>query len=156
LVLADDVCAINQSQAVIPSFPHIKLWADASQKLSIETKTLRKIRPNLNKFSVPLDSCFYAEPLPLKVVYILRIYNQAGFELKSLNGMQKILPLKNNTYRYQYLKGLGKTQLHLKHTGALASNIQVVRISRPESGFQLDELVNLIESDLSARGLTCA
>ncbi|MDX2346772.1 MAG: hypothetical protein QNK11_07880 [Legionella sp.] len=152
-VLADDVCVLNQQQEVIPGFPHIKLWADASQKLAIQTKALRQIRPNLDKFSVPLASQFYQTNLPLKLVYILNAHNKDSFEFNALDGMKKILPLKNNTYRYAYLKGLGKTKTHLKQTGTLASNVSVVRISRPKAGFQLDELVDLIEADLSHRGI---
>ncbi len=152
-ILADDVCAINASQEVIPSFPQIKLWADASQKLAVQTKSLRKIRPNVDKFSVPLKATFHTCNLPLKVLYVLAAHNQDKVELKAFEGLKKILPLKNNTYRYPYLNGLGKTNVHLKHIGALASKISVVQVSRPKSGFQLDALVALIEDDLLKRGL---
>ena len=152
-VLADDVCAINQAGHVIPSFPQVKLWEDSSQKLEIETDTLRRIRPNLEKFSVPLQEQFYTKNLPLKVLYILNSHNQDSFEFESIEGMHKMLPLKNNTYRHQYLKGLGRTKQHLKHAGGLASQIDVVRITRPRAGFQLETLVDLIQADLLARGV---
>lgn len=152
-ILADDVCAINQEGDVSPSFPQIKLWADSSHKLEIKTDVLRRIRPNIEKFAVPLEQQFFATNLPLKVVYILSSHNQDTFEFKAFEGMKKILPLKNNTYRYQYLKGLDKTKKHLKHTGSIASKIDVVRITRPKTGFQLDKLVDLIQADLSERGV---
>ncbi|MCH9755761.1 MAG: hypothetical protein K0U37_01040 [Gammaproteobacteria bacterium] len=153
-ILADDVCAINSMGEVIPSFPQIKLWADSSKKLEIQTNTFRRIRPNFEKFSVPLEAQFCSVSLPLKVVYILNSHNLDTFEFNAVEGMKKVLPLKNNTYRYQYLKGLGQTKKHLKHTGAIASQASVVRITRPRAGFRLDELVDLIEADLSARGLS--
>ena len=153
-ILADDVCAINALGDVIPSFPQIRLWADASKKLAIQTHTFRKIRPNFEKFSVPLETQFYASALPLKVIYILNTHNLDTFKFEAVTGMQKLLPLKNNTYRYQYLKGLGKTKGHLKQTGALASKADVVRITRPKSGFRLDELVDLIHADLATRGIS--
>ena len=152
-VLADDVCAINQAGHVMPSFPQVKLWADSSQKLDIKTDALRRIRPNIEKFAVPLEQHFHAENLPLKVLYILNSHNQDTFEFKSIEGMHKMLPLKNNTYRQHYLKGLGKTKKHLKHVGSLASQVDVVRITRPKAGFQLDRLVDLIQADLLARGV---
>jgi len=152
-ILADDVCAINQAGDVSPSFPQIKLWADSSHKLEIETHALRRIRPNIEKFAVPLEQQFYATHLPLKVVYILNSHNQDTFEFKAVEGMKKILPLKNNTYRHQYLKGLDKTKKHLKHTGSIASKIDVVRITRPKAGFELDKLVDLIQADLLERGV---
>ncbi|MDF1646830.1 MAG: hypothetical protein P1U61_07630 [Legionellaceae bacterium] len=152
-ILADDVCAINPAGDVIPSFPQIKLWADSSKRLEVKTHALRRIRPELEKFSVPLDVQFCSANLPLKVVYILNSHNLDTFEFKAIEGMQKVLPLKNNTYRYQYLKGFDKVKAHLKQTGTLASRVSVVRITRPKAGFQLDELVNLVETDLAARGL---
>ena len=33
-ILADDVCAINADGEILPSFPQIKLWADAAKQLS--------------------------------------------------------------------------------------------------------------------------
>jgi len=152
-VLADDVCAINQAGHVMPSFPQIKLWADSSQKLAIETDAFRRIRPNIEKFAVPLEQQFYTENLPLKVLYILNSHNQDTFEFESIEGMHKMLPLKNNTYRHHYLKGLGKTNKHLKHVGSLASQVDVVRITRPKTGFQLETLVDLIQADLLERGV---
>lgn len=152
-VLADDVCAINQAGHVMPSFPQVKLWADSSQKLEIKTDTLRRIRPNIQKFAVPLEKQFYTQNLPLKVLYILNSHNEDTFEFKAIEGMHKMLPLKNNTYRHQYLKGLGKTKKHLSHVGSLASQVDVVRITRPRAGFQLDELVELIQADLLKRGV---
>jgi hypothetical protein len=152
-ILADDVCAINQQGEVAPSFPQIKLWADASKKLNIQTHALRKIRPQLEKFAVPLDAHFQEASLPLKVIYILTHNNQNKFEFNTVHGMKKILSLSRNTYRYQYLKGLGKTAVHLKSTGALASKISIVHVSRPKSGFQLNQLVDLIETDLSERDM---
>ncbi len=152
-VLADDVCAINQAGQVMPSFPQVKLWADSSYKLEIETKALRRIRPNIEKFAVPLEQQFHATNLPLKILYILNSHNQDTFEFDSIEGMHKMLPLKNNTYRHHYLKGLGKTKKHLKHVGSLASQVDVVRITRPKTGFQLDKLVELIQADLLERGV---
>lgn len=70
-ILADDVCAINQDLSVIPSFPQIKLWQDAAEKLNINTTHLRKIRPNVNKFALPLCNQFQGEPLPIRVIYCL-------------------------------------------------------------------------------------
>jgi hypothetical protein len=152
-ILSDDICAVNALGVVMPGLPYIKLWADASQQLGIETKTLKRIRPKVEKFSVPLNTQFCAEALPLKVLYVLNQHAQDVFEFKPIEGMKKFLPFKNNTYRYGYIKGMGKATEHLKRAGTLASSISVVRILRPKSGFRLDELMDLIEADLSMRGI---
>ncbi len=153
-ILADDVCAINQAGEVLPSFPQIKLWADASQHLAIETKALRKIIPDLEKFALPTGEQFHLNPLPLNVVYILHAHNKDTFELNELSGSQKFNHLKNNTYRPHYIKGLGKNRAHFKQCGTIAAQVSVVHVTRPNHGFQLNALMDLLQSDLHNRGLT--
>ena len=155
-ILADDVCAINHKGEVIPSFPQIKLWADSSRHLAVDTQPLRKIRPAIEKFALPIGHHFHAQPLPLKVIYILHSHNKNTFEINNLTGSQKFNPLKNNTYRFRYLHGLGKGLSHLKHCGSIASLVSIAHITRPNHGFQLTELVELIKKDLVHRGLSCA
>ena len=151
-VLADDICAISRSGDVIPSFPQIKLWHDAAKKLDISTKGLRKIRHGIENFAVPLGDQFHERALPLKVVYHLHSHNQDEFSFNDMVGMKKLTPLQNNSYRMHYLKGFDKTKAHLAHCGRIASQIALVTIKRPDTGFQLDKLVDLIESDLHAKG----
>lgn len=152
-ILADDVCAVSSQGAVLPSFPQIKLWQDAAHHLGIETTSLRKIRPNLEKFAVPLQSQFYPSPLPLKAVYILNIHNKNDFKVETLTGMEKLQPLQNHVYRKAYLKGLVKEKNHFMRSAAIANQLTVVRVTRPQDGFKLEELVSLIEHDLRTRAL---
>lgn len=49
---------------VQPSFPQIKLWSDSAIHLNIDTQFLRRIRPTMEKFAVPLGKQFYKELLP--------------------------------------------------------------------------------------------
>lgn len=152
LVLADDVCAVDEKSEVMPSFPNIKLWADTSKHLDINTQNLRRIRPQIEKFSVPMKQAYHGKPCPLQAVYILNEHNKPDFVFESLEGLQKIQPLKNNTYRYPYVKHSGRVKQHLKQVAALAAKMDVVRVTRPNQGFQLDELVARIEEDLQQRG----
>lgn len=152
-ILADDVCAVSASGHVMPSFPQIKLWCDAAKKLNIDTHALRRIRPKIEKFAVPLALQFQRDALPLKMVYVLHAHNKDEFHFSTMTGMQKLPPLQANTYRKNYLSGLGKERGHFKRCAQLAGKIGLVRINRPNDGFKLDELVDLIEQDLTTRGL---
>lgn len=152
-ILADDVCAVNANGHVVPSFPQIKLWFDAAKHLDIDTQGLRKIRPNLEKFAVPLAQQFHPNAMPLKMVYVLHPHNKDEFKFTAITGMQKLQPLRTNTFRKNYLKGLVKEQSHFKQCAQIASQIGVVRIDRPNDGFKLCELVDLIQNDLSSREL---
>lgn len=152
-ILADDVCAVNADGHVVPSFPQIKLWFDAAKQLDIDTHALNKIRPLIEKFAVPLAQQFHPNTLPLKMVYSLHAHNKDEFHFMPITGMHKLQPLQINTFRKNYLKGLQKEQSHFKQCAQIASQIGVVRINRPNDGYKLDELVGLVEQDLTARGL---
>jgi hypothetical protein len=152
-ILADDVCAVNAHGQVVPSFPQIKLWFDAAKQLNIDTTALRKIRPSIEKFAVPLAQQFHPDPLPLRMVYVLHAHNKEEFNFTAVTGMQKVQPLRMNTFRKNYLNGLNKKNSHFKRCAQIASLIGVVHINRPNDGYKLDELVGLIEDDLTTRGL---
>jgi hypothetical protein len=146
-ILADDICAINEHCEVLPSFPQIKLWFDSAKQLNINTEVLRKIRPNIEKFAIPLGKQFHKEPLPLKVIFILKAHNKDEILFEPINGMHKLNPLKANTYRRQYLNKLGKEH-SFKLSGKIASQTAIVKITRPNFVFKLDELVSLIKENL--------
>ena len=152
-ILADDVCAVRADGQVMPSFPQIKLWFDAAKRLNIDTQALRKIRPHLEKFAVPLAQQFHPDALPLRMVYILQTHNRAEFKFTPITGMQKLQPLRTNTFRKNYVRGRDKEQSHFKQCAQIASQIGLVRIDRPNDGFKLDELVDLIQHDLTTRKL---
>ena len=147
-ILADDVCVVSKDGCVMPSFPQIKLWFDAATFLSIDTQSLRRIRPCLEKFAVPLAQQFHHEALPLRVVYVLQTHNKDEFSFTNVNGMQKLQPLQNNIYRKNYLKSMDKSSMSFKQCAQIASQTNVVRIARPNDGFKLDKLIDLIEDDL--------
>jgi GTPase SAR1 family protein len=151
-ILADDVCAVNSAGQVIPSFPQIKLWFDAAKHLNIDTQSLRKIRPKIEKFAVPLAQQFQPDALPLKAVYVLHSHNKDEFLLTPISGMQKLQPLRAHTFRKNYIHGLNKDRDHFTQCTQIAGLIDIVRITRPNDGYKLDALVNLIEQDLTVRG----
>jgi hypothetical protein len=153
-ILADDVCAIDANGFVLPSFPQIKLWFDAAQHLNIETKSLRKIRPRIEKFAVPLDQQFHTETLPLKIVYVLNPHNKSEFNLETIKGVQKLQPMQNNAYRKHYIKGLEREKGHFLQSANIANKVAVVRVTRPNEGFDLDQLVTLIEQDMASKVLS--
>lgn len=152
-VLADDVCALNTKGEVLPSFPQIKLWADAAKQLAIETTMLRKIRPQIEKYAVPLEANFYPHPLPLKLVYILNSHNKDAIEMKNIVGFEKYQLLHFQSYRLPYVKGLEQEQGHKTHCSRLAGRVALAKITRPSAGNSLEKLTDFIESDLSHRGL---
>lgn len=147
-IIADDVCPVDANGNAIPGMPRIKLWQDSADKLKIDTSGLRRIRPLLEKFNYPLGHQYCDSPLPIKSIYILNSHNEPNFKIERINGMDKFGPLKQNTYRYGYLKGMDLSQQHLKQCSQLAAKIQLSRIQRPRGSFQLEELADFILDDV--------
>ena len=148
-ILADDVVPVDKDCSALPGFPRIKLWQDAADQLGIDTKNLRRIRPDMEKFSYPLFNQFARQPLPVRWVYILDSHNETETVVEPIVGSQKFRPLLDNTYRMVFLQGMALKAEHLQLCGKLAGQIRLARITRPEQGFELDTLIDRILSDIA-------
>ena len=153
-VLADDVVAVNDNCEAIPGFGRLKIWQDAADRLDISTGGLRPIRPGVEKFDLPLRERFNSSPLPIKWIYILQSHKEQEFSLQKISGMDRFLPLRDNTYRFRYLIGMDLKPSHLKLCGRLAGKIHLARLRRPEALLKLDELVDVILADVAAHPMS--
>jgi len=150
-ILADDVAPFDDQCRALPGFPRLKLWQDAATRLNIDTEGLRSIRPNMAKFNYPLsESHFGSEPIPLRWVYVLASRPQGTLEVEALRGMDRLRPLRNNTYRFGFLEGMALRADHLQSCGRLASRAHVSVLTRPDRGAGPEELVDFLLSDLDA------
>jgi hypothetical protein len=149
-ILADDVVPVDASRRVLPGFPRLKLWEDVAERLDIETAGLRRIRPNLQKYNFPVHDRYAGEPLPARWVYVLGTHREDETLLEPVAGMARFRPLRNNTYRVRYMEGMALKAQHLRLCGALATQVRLARVTRPERGFDLDGLVDLILADIAA------
>ncbi|OGT32041.1 MAG: hypothetical protein A3E87_10875 [Gammaproteobacteria bacterium RIFCSPHIGHO2_12_FULL_35_23] len=123
-ILADDVCAVTFNDLgqpiVIPSYPQIKLWQASADLLGISTRHLNHVRPQQEKFSLPIVEKFWQTPLPLtEIVEIHPSYQ----EIKVIQGLKKLGYLKEHSYRYQFLEKMQLTAHYLKQLMRLADKI---------------------------------
>ena len=147
-IIADDVCPIDKYGKVYPGMPRIKLWKDTAEKLGIDTRSLRRVRPGLEKFNYPLKTSYCDTPLLVSAVYVLNKSVEDEFRMEHIIGMEKFEPLMHNTYRHEYLKGMCLEKTHFRKCGELAKKIQLTNLYRPVNGFQLNELVKFILNDI--------
>lgn len=152
-ILSDDVCAIDGQHQVIPGYPQLKLWQDTIKKLALDLDSMRQIRLQIEKYALKIDNQFCRRPLPLTVTYFLSTHNLDTFDFENLSGMETFLPLRNNTYRIRYLKGMKLDAEHLQRIGSLSRQARVTRITRPNSDFRLDEMLDAIIDDLALKGV---
>ncbi len=150
-LVCDDKAALyldeNQRVTVIPSFPELRLWKDAMQQLQISAEHAEKT-PDSDKFNLGLTNGFQREALPLRAIYHLKPANTEQITIRAINGMEKFQVVKQNTYTNQFLKGLGLLPEHFSLASAVAAQIPVYRVSRPNQSNQLEALIDQINAEL--------
>lgn len=146
-VISDDVCAINAKGQIIPGIPHIKLWQEAADNLKVQTAGLSRIRPELEKYRVPMGDSFCGDPIDVRRIYVLSPHNSGDIVCETLKGRDKFLALRGNTYRPRFVDGLGMRSAHFQQITTLSQQVTVKRLKRPSSGFQLDRLLDALIAD---------
>lgn len=154
-MLADDVSGIvldDQNQPhVLPAFPSSRLWAESAAKLNRSTKEVSRVRADLDKYVFPVEH-FCQETLPLLGVYVLTKHEQASIELQPMEQMvDKFTWLLANTYRKIFVPAIGWEQAHFQMIAKALQTAYVTKVTRPAHAFLLDELVEKIEQDFTAK-----
>lgn len=147
-ILADDVMPLDSSGMAIPGFPRIKLWHDAAVKLGVNTTQLSRIRPELQKFNVPLKESFCDTASPVIRICVLSEHQSDSVKVTQITGIEKFRTLQTNTYRSRFMAGMLLQKNHLSQCSDLARNISMVKVTRPMEGFQIDRLVDAILNDV--------
>lgn len=153
-LLSDDLCAIStidqEKPILIPGYPWLKLWDDVLKKMDESKQHLAPVRPDWNKYYLPIGKQFCATPLPVGRVYILSANNTDNFNINRLTGVNKVNALIQNTYRHHQVKGLGMMALHFQQCTTVAQHAQISKITRPRGSFRLNKLVDMLIKDFKA------
>lgn len=150
-ILADDVCAVKtgrEESIVYPGVPQIKLWRDAAERLGEDIGSMRKLATDEEKYAMPVLEPYYGQSLRIKALYILNVHDGNELEIVEPGSMEMFEALKNYTYRKGMVTKMGIQSTHLKSCAELERSVRIRRIYRPRGRFLLDELVDLIETDL--------
>ena len=149
-VLSDDVSAITVTKGlpqVLPAYPRLLLWSDAVARIGVSSTGLRNAHAREDKYEFPVVQGFESEATPLHAIYALAPTNSTELRLIPLAGFDKLQSLIDNTYRLQFLTGMGLCDWHFRQICALAQRTHVARAERPADAYLLDELVELLEKD---------
>jgi hypothetical protein len=153
-MLADDITGVvlnDAGQAIaLPAFPRTKLWQDAAERFAIDTASLERVRPQLEKFELQLHDVFCNKPLALHRIYLLGSHNTPDIKLQPLAKPKQFQTLLGNTYRAKFLGGLDMRHEHFHLATAVAKQVTVSRVFRPSYPVMLNELADTLEADFSA------
>lgn len=127
-LVSDDVAVIDLDRGrpvVHPAYPKLNRWVDSTQTPSA------------------------ASALPLFAVYILDVAHTSAPAITRLTGLETLQALTVNTYRRQFLDGLGTRSSHFRLVSAAASGLRACRVARPAQPFEVRPVADLIEKDVA-------
>lgn len=147
-LLTDDVAAVQcrtgNPPVVMPGLPGLRLWADALERLQFRTTTLRRVRPDLDKYVLPVKA-FSDGPEGVRAVYVLSVKNREAVELVPLGPAKRFMWLSKYTHRRKFAKPFGRQAAHFETVARIAQETPTARVVRPVAGFSLDALADRVE-----------
>ncbi len=157
-VLTDDVTVIRSTASglrLFPGAPQIKLWADSCHHLQQDPCQLQPIRHKLHKYLLPLDQSL--DPVdsvdsssiwgsyPIARIYVLNTTHRDELQLLPLDLGEQLTVLVRQTYREQYLQGMGLRSKHFGLCTQLMQTAPFYRLIRPRDRFCLEEMLDRLE-----------
>ncbi|MBN2813715.1 MAG: hypothetical protein JXQ80_06525 [Bacteroidales bacterium] len=149
-LVADDISVVdfaNETPAIRPAFPTLKIWADSLQHVGIETKGLTPVQNESQKYYLPVNS-FSNRLTAIHQVFILLPQNNPGIEIKKLTGVDKFQALKKYTYLFRGIPHTGLEQNHFVLVNQLAQRVPVDMLMRPVGAINTEEMVRAIVNQL--------
>lgn len=155
-LLSDDVIAISLSEGNIPmvepSYPQQKLWEDSLNNFGMETAHYRPLFERETKYSVPLHSQYYNEPLPLAGVFELSKEDCKTIELKPITGLGQFRTLLNQTFRSSLIERMGLMEWHFYYSSHIIKHINMFQLRRPITKFTANNMVSAIIDEINEKG----
>lgn len=149
-VLTDNIATVLTDEKtgtiVFPSFPFIDLWHSAMEKLALNTRNFKKIRPELNKHALSFKDQFCPQPLPLHTLCILSPWNNSELYSEKIRGIERITYLNHASFRLNITRGMGMDRQHFEHIGVLSHNIELVKLYFPQDWDLNEELVEFVNA----------
>lgn len=150
-IITDDISAIqsiDNKPFVIPSFPSVRLWSDSIENLKLSNYKFVRVRKGIEKKRVISKKWFCNNLSPLTHIFIINTSNFSTFKIEEIKGINKFNYLKNNTYRLKFIDGELNKISFFKHLTSIAESAKVFEITRPQSPFNVESLIQLVEKHL--------
>jgi hypothetical protein len=112
-LLGDDVTPLYGGSGPVMAWPSkgvLKLWHDACERLDIDPVELQGVPGERDKYLLPIDTPI--EPVRLGYIFLLQRGMPSG--VTSIEGPARLAALTANTYKPNYLAGLGCVESHFR------------------------------------------
>ncbi len=157
-LVTDDVCTVTTNgmgaPTVHPDGRHLKLWAQAIDRLDLAQQRGERVRQSLEKFYVEPGEVF-TEPLSLGAVYALREArppHQPGVERP--NVVDAALLLRRNAYRPLLVRRLGQKANYFHAATAIANAAGIFHLTRALDFAKMADVIAALEEHWRDERLT--
>jgi hypothetical protein len=149
-LLCDDVCVVrfdsDGKPVAYPGFPRLKLWKDTLTAFEIDAGKLLRDYSRADKYHLPIAARFRDKPVPLKHILALQFSEaETAPRVTDVRPSEAVMLLRDNTYRFQYISGMGLTRKHFLDCTRLARTTRIQRLVRPREHAVLADCQRLIE-----------
>jgi hypothetical protein len=144
-LLSDDVCAVKaapQGLQVLPALAHIRLCADAYERIGSPPGA----RFDEDKYIVPLGEGYCPHPTPLKAIHILADKESGALEFEMLRGFDRVQRLLENLYRPHFLKNQITQSDLMRMAGLIAQKATMTTVTRQRDPEAIEGMVGSLES----------
>ena len=150
-ILTDDIAAVAFDEKgipwVYPSYPQQKLWRDSLESMGNDVSSFSNIYGRVDKYAVSIHDIFCETPKKLAAIYEVRKENCQVVGINKLSGIDKLLVIMNNIYRLGFVSGLDLKEETFRYSAALAKQVSISRIIRPDRLFTMEDMTILLEKD---------
>lgn len=147
-LISDDVLVIkpiNNQYYLLPSYPRIKLCHDVFENLNLDTSNYPLISELRQKYEYPINNITKDKLLINSFIEIVKSDNDA-IELNNINNIiAKTNKLLINSFRLHLLKQQGLIQEKFADYTALANNIKIYELKRPQYKDSINDVTQIIE-----------
>lgn len=147
VLVSDDLCVFDIDGGVLQGCDDLKIWPDVAEVLSLS---------DLKPFTLGLEKRQYcpakllspANPpnmssLPLSAIYCLKNLEGNDVTVSEFKGMRKFAPLKDNSYRTQFMSAMEHDVLFMRLCSEFLGQVPVFSVSRGNHKPSLDRLQSL-------------
>jgi hypothetical protein len=152
-LVSDDVCAIDLAASdgpmVLPSFPRLKLWEDAMERLGIAIEGVPRAPSDRPKFHFCQPGPFDPSPVRLRAIYVLDRTSRGDGEIRPERGAHAAHALATEIFRPGVGFRLGGKVSVLDAAMRIASAVVVRRVPLRPDEDPIDATAARIETDVT-------
>jgi hypothetical protein len=135
-IFSDDVVVLTGAPGPVlaaASYPMIKLWEDAQEKLEHEMFADQSflVKHDLNKYGIFFHDGFDTARYPVQKIFILKKTGQDEIHIRELSGSDAFTEVSRQVYRPLLLHSIELKKLTFGILADLAKNCQALELGRP-------------------------